>query len=69
MAMRKVTLCLYRGKKCFIRRYLDNGRVRIASSDYQFTRSDTGWDHVDKFESEKTVPKEEVTILTGDESS
>jgi|CXWL01.1.fsa_nt_gi hypothetical protein len=63
MGMVRLTAYIYKGHKCHIRHDSGDGNVTLVfSTDHRFAESD-GWTRVDKFEWEKTVPKNEVTIL------
>ena len=59
--------CIYAGQRCKIRRENDDGSIILISSNERFILGNGGWERVDKLEWEKTVPQDDVEILSDDD--
>jgi hypothetical protein len=59
--------CSYKDKLCYVRDTNADNTYTIVTDDYYFALND-GWLQIDKFEWEKTVPKDEVTLLPEEDS-
>lgn len=61
--------CVFRGKEFEVRRKSPEGTVTLITLDHGYAQDDGGWERVDKFEWEKTVPVSEVTFLPDDQAT
>lgn len=66
--MKNYKKCMDKGHRLEIRNERAGGILTLSALDGYFAVKDGGWERVDKFDWEKTVPVSEVTFLPDEQA-